>query len=753
MDGKDAEFLKGLLATFKVEAEEHIKALSSGLIELEKVSDAERQASIIEAVFREAHSLKGAARAVTAAQIETVCQSLEDIFSDLKHGDVQLTAELFDLLHRAVDALGALLQTARPGRTEGVSAAVRELVDVLRGARQGYVPPAPPAAKADGSLRAGEGMAVLTETVRVSTAKLDAVLRGVEELLSAKLAAGQRTAELREIQAVLASWRKQRARLQSELRGGLPAMAGRGGPDGEGAAGLRMRRLQEFLDGSDAFARSFEGRLASLAKTAEQDRRALGQMVDHLLAETRNVLMLPFSSFLDVFPKFVRDLTRDQGKEADLTITGGEVEIDRRVLEAMKDPLIHLVRNCIDHGIEKPEERALRGKPRRGTITLAVTPRDAAKVDILVADDGAGIDVEKVRASALKAGFLSHAEATRRSEQEVLPLIFQSGLSTSPFVTDISGRGLGLAIVRGKVEELGGTVSFETHPGAGTTFRVTLPLTLTAFRGVLVGVAAHRLVLPTRDVERLVRVTPEEIKTVESRETIELDGQAVSLVRLSDVLNISGKERTAAAPRHTPAVVLASSGMRIAFLVEEILDEQEVLLKPLARPLLGVPFLAGAAVLGSGRVVPIVDVRSLMQAALRVPAVRTVAAAAETEAATGSVLVVEDSITTRTLLKNILESAGYHVTTAVDGVDALTTLKTTEIDLIVTDIDMPRMDGFDLTTTIRADMKLADLPVVLVTALESREDRERGITVGASAYIVKSSFDQSNLLDVVRRLL
>jgi two-component system chemotaxis sensor kinase CheA len=469
----------------------------------------------------------------------------------------------------------------------------------------------------------------------------------------------------------------------------------------------------------------------------------------------KKACMLPFAPFLEIFPKLVRDISREQGKEVEWVSKGGEVAVDRRILQEIKDPLIHLVRNCLDHGIEKPEERKGKQKPPRGTVTLTVTQRDDNRVEILVSDDGAGVDAAKVRGAVVKLGLASPEEAAALDEPRLLSFLFQSGVSTSPLITDISGRGLGLAIVREKVEKLDGTVSVEARPDRGATFRIVLPLTLTTSRGILVRVQEYSFVLPTAHVERVVAVRKEEIKTVENRETIELAGQAVSLVRLESVLELPPRPAATDAAAPVPAVVLHAAGKRIAFLVDEISAEQEVLVKSLGPQLLHVRNVAGATVLGTGKVVLILNVPDLMQSAVRATAVpaKAGAVAGETTAARKSILVAEDSITARTLLKGILESAGYNVKTAVDGLDALTTLRAEAFDAVVSDVDMPRMNGFDLTAKIRTDKKLSELPVVLVTALESRADRERGMDVGANAYLVKSSFDQSNLLEVVRRLI
>ena len=376
------------------------------------------------------------------------------------------------------------------------------------------------------------------------------------------------------------------------------------------------------------------------------------------------------------------------------------------------------------------------------------------KVGIIVSDDGAGIATGTLRSAVKKLGLVHGEKAEELDAQELLNSVFQSGVSTSPIITEISGRGLGLAIVREKVEKFGGTVSLTTVPGAGTTFRIILPLTVATFRGILLRVKDRLFIVPASHVERAVRVKRDNIATVENRETIRLNGRPVSLARLSAVLELAGGHPSQDQSAQVQAIVLRAADNSIAFLVDEVIGEQEVLLKGLGKQLSRVRNVAGATVLGSGRVVPVLNVPDLIKSAVRSPAATGVGPEEEQRPVQRKrALVVEDSITSRSLLKNILEAAGYAVATAVDGLDAFTQLKSGEFDIVVSDVDMPRMNGFGLTEKIRADKQLASLPVVLVTALQSREDRERGIDAGANAYIVKSSFDQGNLLEIMGRLV
>ncbi|MEW6614368.1 MAG: hybrid sensor histidine kinase/response regulator [Thermodesulfobacteriota bacterium] len=759
----DNDFLKKLLATFKIEAHEHINAMSSGLIELEKYPGFDRQVQITETVFREAHSLKGAARSVNITEIEAICQSLESVFSALKSQKIPVSVRLLDVLHHAVDNLKTLLTSIERERTADeksrAAATVKALQSILtdttgsqesedRGQKTEDREPITAHRPLTPDHRSPT-----TDTVRISTSRLESLLLQIEELLSFKHATAHLVTELRGCNASLTEWEKEWNKLLPYVRMVRQSLEEKNCHD-QGRTNSHIARLLEFLDWNQSHIMSLESRLDALTKTAKQDSHVLDGVVNNLLQDVRVASMLPLSSILEIFPKFARDLSRDQGKDVELVINGQEIEIDRRILEEMNAPFMHLVRNCIDHGIEKPEERKRKGKSPRGTVTVAISQTKSNSVGITISDDGTGIDVAKVREVALRRGIISQEEAERPDEQVALSLLYQSGVSTSPIITNISGRGLGLAIVQEKVERLGGTVSVETEHGVGTTFRLSLPLTLATFRGIVVRAGECLFVLPTTNIERVLSVNKEDIKAVENRETIQLDGQVLSLVRLTEVLELSLQDTAADSANTLPVVVLASAEKRLAFSVDEIIDEQEVLVKSLGKQLSRVRNIIGASVLATGKVVPVLNVSDLMKSAVKVSAAPpriTVAKKAAFEMR--SILVVEDSITARSLLKNILEAAGYNIKTAIDGIDAFTALKTERFDLVVSDVDMPRMNGFDLTAKVRADRKLAELPVVLVTALDSREHRERGIEVGANAYIVKSSFDQSNLLEVIRRLI
>ena len=751
----DQDFQKRLLATFRDETKDRLAAISAGLVALEKCAEPDKQPAILEAVFREAHSLKGAARAVNMTGIESLSHALEGVFSGLQRQKIAPVPDLFDLLHRTTDVMEQLLLSDENGAEPLADRGVRELVACLEQSQSApsvaLPPPPPPDSLPDELPREG---AVAPDTVRISATRLDALLHQAEEMLTLKQAAQQRAGEVGAVKAGLDAWDKEWKKVRLAARrlakpGPAPPEALHGGADNG-----RADKLLAFCEWSHEAIKALQHRVHTLSKALASDRHALDGMVDTLVDDLKGALMLPCATVLGILPTMVRNMAREGGKEADLLIAGEAVEVDKRILEEMKDPLIHLVRNCIDHGIERAEERKRRNKAGAGRISVAVSLKDSSLVEITVSDDGRGIDSAALATAAVRRGALSPEQAAQMERDALLGLVFSSGVSTAPLITDVSGRGLGLAIVREKVEKLGGTVTVRSAERQGTTFRMTLPLTLSTCRGILVEAGDQTFVVPAAGVERVARVAATALNTVENRGTIDLDGTPLAYMRLTDLLHLPAREEGAGAG-HLLLLVIVSGASRVAFGVDAVLDEQEVLVKSLGPQLRRVRNIAAATVLGTGRVVAILHPGDLVKSAVSgVVAASAGTRAPETpEAPRRSVLVVEDSITARTLLKNILDAAGYRTATAVDGVDALTRLRTEGIDVVVSDVDMPRMNGFELTTRLRASREFADLPVVLVTSLDSRADRERGVEAGANAYIVKSSFDQSNLLDAVKRLV
>lgn len=771
----EEELLEKLREAFSVEAQERIASLSASLLTLEKDPFGKGKSEALEVAFREAHSLKGAARSVNLAEIETLCQAIEGVFAGMKRDRIQGSGDLFDLLHRAVNVMDGFLaatETERAGHVEEIASMVTQLREVPAGKEA----PIPKDKPGEGPIPKGAESAVsaekpistdgekgvpvaeahvkdqapggpsrkkpLSESIRVSTAKLDSLFLKIQELVSLKLASGQHITDLKGVLRSMEDWNQQWvAQVDRES-------LNNGGGVGKAAGGVAPRG-----DRIDDGIRSWNMALRALIKRFEQDDRVLGHMVDDLLDDMKRITLLPFSMLLDIFPRMVRDISREQGKDVDLAITGTEVEIDRRILEEMRDPLTHILRNAVDHGLETPEIREERGKARRGTIRMAVSQTEGGKIEIVIADDGGGIDPVRLKKKARRMGILTTQEMEALNDRDALSLVFHSGVSTSPMVTDISGRGLGLAIVEEKVEKLGGLVSIDSTPGQGTSFRMVLPVTISTFRGVLIRVAGRWFIVPSATMERTLRVHKDQVQTVENRATIPLGGKALALADLAGVLGLPRAGEGSNGSPFVTVVVLGKGERRVGFRVDGVGGEEEVLVKGLGKQLRHVPSVSGATILGSGKVVPIINVNELLTSALKAPVDDLGRKGIGEETEKPAILVAEDSITSRTLIKNILEGAGYRVQTAVDGAEAFAALKTGSFDLVVSDVEMPRMDGFELTRRIRKEERYADLPVVLVTGLETREDREKGIDAGANAYIVKSSFDQGNLLEVIGRMV
>jgi len=499
--------------------------------------------------------------------------------------------------------------------------------------------------------------------------------------------------------------------------------------------------------------KTLEGDATNILHSYRHDSRNFQILFDSLSDSTRSMLMTSYNSMFEGFPTLVRDLSRKQGKEVRYSLRGPEVELDRRILNAIHDSLIHILRNAIDHGLEKPEIRERKGKNRVGKIEIVVTSKPSSEIEFSISDDGTGIDLDSLKKSILSAGLASQEAVDQMPPSEIYPYIFHSGISTSPEVSEISGRGLGLSIVQEKAAMLGGSVSFATEIDKGTQIKMTVPTTVLNSRGILIRVSNRIFAIQTVFVERVVSIPKLNIRTIENKSVTTLGGEALSLVDLAHILGIEDLDNNER--KNLSFVVLKSDGRRIAFKVDEVLREQEIFVKGLGQQIRKTRNISGVTVLGSETVIPILNVADLIQscANMELKPIIELSKKRIVDPAVFSLLVVEDSLTTRTLMKTVLESNGYTVETANDGVDAFTILKTRRFDLVLSDVDMPRMDGYKLTQKIRADKKLEHIPIILVSSNDSREARERGIEVGANFYMAKSSFDQTELIELIGRLI
>ncbi len=477
----------------------------------------------------------------------------------------------------------------------------------------------------------------------------------------------------------------------------------------------------------------------------------MNMVVNELQEKGMGIRMLPLATIFNTFPRAVRDLAKEFGKEVELIIRGEETELDKKVLEEINDPLIHLIRNSVDHGIENPDERIKVGKERKGKVELSAS-QEGDHIVIEISDDGQGIDPNKIKETAIKKGFLAESEADNLDDKDSYYILFESGFSTSSIITDISGRGVGMDVVKRKIEEeLKGSIKVESNIGKGTKFTLMLPLTLAIIRALLIEVGNQTFAIPTTTLEETIKVENDKIQTTKGREAIQLRGQFIPLVSLAKIL---GLRESKSDNGKLSIAIINTGGHRVGFKIEEFIFEQQIVIKTLGNHLKKVSNIAGTTILGAGEVVLILHIPDLVSSARGIAGLRTWGRKIEEKKDKEiAILVVEDSLTTRELEKNIFEAAGYQVDLAINGAEALSIIQQKEFDLIVTDIQMPVMDGFELTKSIKENEALKDIPVVILTSLENDEEKQRGIEVGADAYIVKSTFDQTSLLNIIERLI
>ena len=753
MDIQDEEFLTRLLATFGEEAADHIQSIISGILVLEQDPSLSQQTGI-EPVYRATHSLKGAARAVGLKDIEGVCQHLESVFSSVRKGELTLNQEGFDLVHEVVLTLESLLAGNKQVKTAPLIQKLKKIVLSTQSALKSELPkpashkqnvqdePSQPDGPVDSAVIIKQETGSTTK-IRISEERLTSLYETADDLLSYRMSAETHISELKSISQVLQAWRWNLNRALGDI-----ANLKRQFQDNNDL----LEKISVFIDNSRDSIGGCETRLDFLIQSMIQDQNEMGLAITQLIESIRDVVLVPFSLLTDTYPRMVRDIAREQGKKISLQITGSEIEVDRRILENIRDPLIHLIRNGVDHGIETEDARLLSGKPAEGRLSIDITHNRTNQVLITISDDGRGIDLHEVTTAAIGKGLLHENDARELTDEEKNRLIFQSGITTSRNITEVSGRGLGLAIVQEKLNQVGGAIDVISVPGKGTKFLLTVPVTLATFRGILVYVGNQQFFLPLSEIERVVVPDLSQISTIEGRTVLCLENETIPIALLGDLLGLSTGPDDSVQSR--TIVLVKTSGRRFGLVVNRIGGVQEIVVRDLGPQLEDIRFVSGVAILGNAIIVPVLqidDIAEEMQDRAHVGA--AVQDMPSTLSGKRKIMVVEDSITSRMLLKNILEGAGFEVTTAVDGLDAFTKLKVLPIDLVVSDVDMPRMNGFILTEKIRSEKKISDIPVILVTSLDSKEDREHGITVGADAYIVKSGFDQGNLLEVISRLI
>jgi two-component system chemotaxis sensor kinase CheA len=760
-----------LLEAFQIEYREHLEAIRALLTDLAARTEGSGIAQLDE-TFRRAHSLKGAARAVDLPQVEEIAHRLETLFARIRSGELKLTPVIAGVIGRVLDTIEdwvAASSAAQPLPDTGHT--LSELDDVLAGREpsarspvmaaaapplappQPVAPPPPPPPFPASAIPHPEPapepepeppvMPIRAEeTVRVRAQLLDRLLRSSNELVTETMIQRQLVGRMMTLDRDIADL----DHLWERLRKGLgTALRHLDGHDHDVALGRQMDALDQAL-------RAISRQARDTRRLQQKSAWGLRQMGTDLQQQVRDVRMVPAESIFAGFRKMVRDLARDVGKSVEVEVKGLDVEADRMVLQGLKDPVMHLLRNALSHGVEPPEVRTAAGKEPVARIGLSFEVTDG-RLLVRVEDDGRGVDYNAIRAKAVERGLLDRGEADGREAQALLDIIFDPGFSTAREVDQLSGRGMGLSVVREAAAMMNGTVEVVARQPAGTCFRLSVPLSVSTQRLFLVECQGHVYGLPTAGVDRLYRVKAEDVTTVEGKSVVYLGGQTLPLLSLAHLLAL-GESAVTVSRNVVPLMVLKNGERRVAVAIDAYLGIREGLVKDIGVPGARGTMVAGGVLMEDGSIALVLNPFEIVETFRKSGSIRVLTTVEKPpESRVPVILVVDDSLTTRTLEKSILEAHGFQVRLAFDGLEALGRLRAERIDLIISDIQMPRLDGFGLLQAVRADQALKSIPLILVSSLEAREDRERGLELGADAYVVKRKFDQKELLETIGQLL
>ncbi len=720
-----------ILELFREEAREHLIALESSLLDLESADDPGSRRGMIDNVFRHAHSIKGSARAVGLLALQNLGQTLEDTLDELREDPESATKATIHKALSEFDALrGAYKRWDEGGETDADASSATVTADNAEAgetpASQSAASTAPPRQLVAKPAKTSEEHFV----VRVPAERLDRMLSLAGEVRVSQRGSDALEYQLNVLCELVAGTLADCKRFEEKLSRLAP--------------GADLKPLKEPAEQLRSQVEGAVERLRQLQSDFGKKRFREELLVEALEQDIRTARLVPLVNLTDSMRRAVRDLVQSLGKSISYKPDVGDILLDKAVMESLKDPLMHMIRNAADHGIESPEARVAAGKTEEGTISITASRR-AESVLIRVSDDGGGINFDRIRQKLKQEGRLDDAEVAALSEQELARFLFQAGFSTKQQATAVSGRGVGMDVVLDAIHRLQGTVELENSSPAGTTFLITVPVTISTARILTVSSGGQRYGIPTTSMVRTGRLKKESLRDIEGNLVLSVDGAPVRWVELADLL---GAPSTPASENgdQQAYLLLLHEGRKLALAVEDFEDEAEVILKSLEFPLTELDEVIGGTIRPDGSVQLVLDPAWLMSKALRVER-RAVAAVTKPAA---QILVVDDSPTTRSILRNVLSAAGFAVQTAADGVDALERLRTRPFDVVVSDVEMPRMNGFELTRQVKARFKL---PVVLVTGKEREEDRRQGLQAGADAYVVKSTFEDKGLLEVIEQLV
>jgi len=682
--------MQDLVQDFILETEEIIEALDHDLVELET---RQNDLDLLNKIFRGAHTMKGASSFLGFDKMSNLTHHAEEILNKLRKNEMTVNADVMDILLEFVDNTKTILGDIKDGTD---NADVSDLINRLKLANEGKLAGsgggggAKPAAAPQKNVEQVKKAAMsIEQTIRVDVSRLDSLMNLVGELVLSRNRIGQISGDL-----------------EKKFEG-------------------------EFL-------------IEQLMETTSQ----IGLITTELQLAVMKTRMVPIGKVFNKFPRMVRDLCRDMGKDVDLVIAGEETELDKSVVEEIGDPLIHMIRNSVDHGVETPDKRRAKGKPDKGVVNLSAY-HEGNHIVIEIKDDGAGMDADALKTKAVEKGVITSDEAKNMDPEAAYALVFKPGFSTAAKITDVSGRGVGMDVVKTNIEKLNGIINIESELGAGTRFRLKLPLTLAIIQALLVDVSGEIFAIPLVSVIETVRIKETEIHSFEGREVLKLRDSVLSLIRLDEIYELQES-----LDDDIYVVVVGLAEKRLGFVVNKLVGQEEIVIKSLGDYLSGNEGIAGATIMGDGRVRLIIDVAGVMEIAQKMPRrfrKKKTAVTAQKDNDKLTALVVDDSATDRKIINRLLSSTGWIESKEVtSGKDILKVFEKVNPDIIITDIMMPEMDGYEVAKALRE--KGFDKPIIAISGRSEISERKKISAAGIDAFMLKP-LNLQTLLDKIDELM
>lgn len=776
--------MKEIMEDFLIEAFELIEQIDHDLVELESNPE---DLELLNRIFRVAHTVKGSSSFLNFDVLTELTHHMEDVLNKARKGELKITPDIMDVVLESVDMMKGLLESIRDNGSDAAAGidikniCVR-LTQISEGEAPSAASEAPAAAPAPEPVKEPEPATPAEEAApEVSDAELSKlsdseVEAEIERLLKVRKAEDQARRASKGIapkspeeiapatSAAPAPAARPAPSRERDTDKKVPAASSSSAVAQEQTIRVEVKRLDHLMNligelvlGKNRLLKIYDD--VEERYEGEKFLEELNQVVSSLSLVTTDIQlavmktrMLPIAKVFNKFPRMIRDLSRDLGKQIDLEISGEETELDKSIVEEIGDPLVHIIRNSCDHGIEDPETRKAMGKPEKGLVQLKAY-NEGNHIVVEIVDDGKGLDTDMLKSKSIEKGIITEREADAMSEKEAFGLIFRPGFSTAAKVTNVSGRGVGMDVVKTNIEKLNGIIDIESEVGKGTVMKLKIPLTLAIIQSLLVGTQEEFYAIPLASVLETVRVPIDDIYTIDGKNVLRLRDEVLSLVRLSDVF---GVEKVFDGGDHTYVVIIGVAEAKLGIIVDTLVGQEEIVIKSMGDYLQNIPGIAGATIRGDGRVTLIIDVGAMMEMAKDIK----VDIRAEIEDSTKAkekpsdykVLIVDDSKMDRTIMQKALEPTGVTIIEATNGVEALNVIKSGEhsFDAILIDIEMPRMDGYTLAGEIRKYSKYRNLPLIAVTSRTSKTDRLRGVEVGMTEYITKP-YSAEYLENVVRK--